>query len=219
MSRWAIFEIPCCTLFDRSSIHISSIVHTPVAMNKMIQVLRISALNPYKAPALHVRPGYDAVDLWVVVELWNAAGKPWSRAIHPLEMFMQSWNEWADEVDTIFRQMVDQTTSLDVSHGGYMHFLGIISTHPPRPYLSSSGGSQKFCSLTRWKRTTKVWLVSLRATICVLTATKTRVCQVYRCLLTHRCGAICTRSRYPCLAPRDLSAPLKGPRKGSMRMN
>ena len=82
--------------------------------------------GPYKAPTLPERPE------WSADEILKAPPKS-RKAV--LEEFLLSWNQWANKVDNIFRQMSEQADELGASEDDLIKFIQMFSTHPPRPTL------------------------------------------------------------------------------------
>lgn len=82
--------------------------------------------GPYKAPTLPGRPG------WSADEILKAPAKS-RKAV--LEEFLRSWNQWANKVDNIFRQMSEQADELGATEDDLIKFIQMFSNHPPRPTL------------------------------------------------------------------------------------
>ena len=82
--------------------------------------------GPYKAPTLPERPE------WSADEILKAPPKS-RKAV--LEEFLHSWNQWANKVDNIFRQMSEQADELGASEDDLIKFIQMFSNHPPRPTL------------------------------------------------------------------------------------
>ena len=93
---------------------------------------RVSKMNktckgPYKAPTLPERP-----KKWGADEILKA---PLNSRKAVLEEFVHSWNQWANEVDNIFRQMSEQADELGATEEDLIKFIQMFSNHPPRPTL------------------------------------------------------------------------------------
>ena len=82
--------------------------------------------GPYKAPTLPERPE------WSADEILKAPSKS-RKAV--LEEFLHSWNQWANKVDNIFRQMSEQADELGATEDDLIKFIQMFSNHPPRPTL------------------------------------------------------------------------------------
>ena len=82
--------------------------------------------GPYKAPTLPERPKWGADELLKTRSTSR-------RAV--IEEFVHSWNQWADKVDNIFRQMSEQADELGATEEDLIKFIQTFSNHPPRPTL------------------------------------------------------------------------------------
>ena len=82
--------------------------------------------GPYKAPSLPQRPQWSADE---------ALKDPHNSRKAALEGFVQTWNQWASEVDNIFRQMSEQADELGATEEALIKFIQMFSNHPARPTL------------------------------------------------------------------------------------
>ena len=82
--------------------------------------------GPYKAPTLPERPKWSTDEV-LKTRLTSR------KAV--LEEFMHSWNQWANTVDNIFRQMSEQADELGATEEDLIKFIQMFSNHPPRPTL------------------------------------------------------------------------------------
>ena len=82
--------------------------------------------GPYKAPTLPERPKWGADELLKTRSTSRKA---------VIEEFEHSWNQWADKVDNIFRQMSEQADELGATEEDLIKFIQTFSNHPPRPTL------------------------------------------------------------------------------------
>ena len=90
--------------------------------------------GPYKAPTLPERPKWDADELLKTRVTSRKA---------VLEAFVHSWNQWADRVDNIFREMSEQVDELGATEEDLIKFIQLFSNHPPRPTLHGIEHYQK----------------------------------------------------------------------------
>lgn len=82
--------------------------------------------GPYKAPILPKRPEWSADELLKT---------PSNSRKAVTEAFVHTWNQWANEVDNIFRQMSEQADELGATEEDLIKFIQMFSNHPARPTL------------------------------------------------------------------------------------
>lgn len=90
--------------------------------------------GPYKAPSLPQRPQWSADE---------ALKAPHNSRKAALEGLVHTWNQWANEVDNIFRQMSEQADELGATEEDLIKFIQMFSNHPARPTLHGMKYFQK----------------------------------------------------------------------------
>lgn len=100
---------------------------TNLCSPNMCQVWSHASSIPTNIPVLPPRP------------FWTTNGMVSKESVSPLnevEAVVEVWNQWSDNVETVFRQMNSQSDHLDVPVEDYIGWIARFSNHPPRPTLS-----------------------------------------------------------------------------------
>ena len=83
----------------------------------------LSFSDPRRVPALPLRP----------LRLAEEGMSRGENLFDSAKTLMDTWNAWTDCVEKVFQQMGDQLEDLEVSDDGYISFVRLFASHPPRP--------------------------------------------------------------------------------------